>query len=477
MNLFGRARDLLVTILYPQAVDTSTGDGRARERYRRAAVTTITSLSARGMTLLTVVISVPLTLRYLGTERYAVWMTISSLIAMLTFADLGIGNGLLNAVSESHGKGDPDLAAGYISSAFFLLCGMAGAVILGGAVVYPFVSWASLFNLSSPLAIKESGPAAAVFVICFALNLPFGVVQRVQMGYQQGFINDLWSVIGKVLGLVALLLGIYRHAGLPWLVLAMTGVPVLACIANTWVVFGHSRPWLRPKWSKASKKAAVRLLHMGGYFFILQTSVAVATSSDNFIAARLLGPAAVTEFSIAARMFSIVPLMLIMAMNPLWPAYGESIARGEVGWAVTTLRRSLVLTFCLTSASCVFLIFCGHWLLRLWVGPEMNLSMGLLVAIGASTVLTTAANAVGVFLNGANLMKVEVISAISVAIGAIVFKVFFVSRMGLTGLPLGTILAYSLFVWVPIVLFVPRLLSEMRLSYCGQCAPEFGASD
>jgi len=214
---------------------------------------------------------------------------------------------------------------------------------------------------------------------------------------------------------------------------------------------------------------------MGGYFFILQTSVAVATSSDNFIAARLLGPASVTEFSIVSRMFSLVPMLLIMAMNPLWPAYGESLARGEVGWALTTLQRSLLVTFCITLAACIFLTFCGRWLLRLWVGPEINVTTGLLVAIGASMVLTTAANAVAVFLNGANLMKVEVISGIGVAIGATVFKVFLVSRMGLTGIPVGTILAYSLFVWIPIVLFVPRLLSEMKSSYCGQCAPEFGA--
>src|SRR6266699_741403 len=121
MNLFGQARALLVNILHPQAVDTATKHGRAQERHRRAALSTITSIAARGMTLLTVVISVPLTVRYLGTERYAVWMTISSLVAMLTFADLGIGNGLLNAVSESHGKDDPGLAAEYISSGFFLL--------------------------------------------------------------------------------------------------------------------------------------------------------------------------------------------------------------------------------------------------------------------------------------------------------------------------------------------------------------------
>ncbi len=455
-----------------EAQDSSTPRGRARERYRRIALTTVTSIAARGMTMLTVLISVPLTVRYLGTERYAVWMTISSVVAMLTFADLGIGNGLLNAISESHGKDDPRLASQYVSSAFFLLSATACVVVTVGVIAYPLVSWGHFFNLSSPLAIREAGPATAVFVVCFALDLPFGVVERVQLGYQEGFVRDLWSVFGKIVGLSALLLGIFLRVGLPWLVLAMTGGPVLARVLNTFGLFTRSRPWLRPRLALVSKSAAIRLLRMGGYFFVLQTCVAVATGADNFIVARLLGPSAVTEFAVTFRMFSIVPIMLIITLNPLWPAYGESIARGEVGWALATLRRSLVAIFVATSLSSVFLALFGHWLLRIWVGPEINPTTSLLIAIGASVVFTTGANGVGVFLNGANLMKVEVLSGVSVALGATVFKVFFVRRVGLCGIPLGTILAYALFVWVPIALFVPKLLSKMQLSYRVPCVSE-----
>lgn len=477
MNLFGNLLKLVLPILRPQRLDASGERGRAQERYRRAALTTITSLAARGMTLLTLVISVPLTVKYLGTERYAVWMTVSSLVAMLTFADLGIGNGLMNVISEAHGKADQELAAESVSSAFFVLLGMAVVVILVGASIYPVIPWATLFNVTSPLAIKESGPTSAVFFVCFALNLPLGVVLRIQMGYQQGFLNELWTIFGKVLGLVALLLAIYRHASLPWLVLALAGAPIIASLGNTVAVFAYERPWLRPRWSAISKKSTLKLLNMGGYFFLLQTSIAVATSADNFIAARLLGPGAVTELSIVARMFSIVPIMLIMAMNPLWPAYGESMARGEVSWAVTTFRRSVLVTSCLMLVSCIFLILGGRWLLHLWVGSQISPTIGLLVAIGASTVLTTTASAVSVFLNGANLLKVQVISAIAVAAGGTILKIFLVSRIGLSGIPLGTVLGYSLFVWAPILLFVPRLLSHMQSPYYYPYTSEAGGLD
>ncbi len=52
-------------------------------------------------------------------------MTISSVIALAGFADLGMGYGLLNAISEANGKDDRNAARKYISSAFILLSAVA----------------------------------------------------------------------------------------------------------------------------------------------------------------------------------------------------------------------------------------------------------------------------------------------------------------------------------------------------------------
>ncbi len=102
-GIIGRIR-AMKHLLRLKPFDTSTEQGRSRERYRRAALTTFASVTAKAVTVLTALITVRLTVRYLGTERYGLWMTITSVVAMMAFADLGIGNGLLNCISEAHGK-------------------------------------------------------------------------------------------------------------------------------------------------------------------------------------------------------------------------------------------------------------------------------------------------------------------------------------------------------------------------------------
>ena len=87
-KFLGRIQQIISVIRF-KPFDTFTDDGRSKERYRRVVLSAGSSFVNKGVTILTGLISVPLTVHYLGTERYGLWMTISSTIAFLTFADLG----------------------------------------------------------------------------------------------------------------------------------------------------------------------------------------------------------------------------------------------------------------------------------------------------------------------------------------------------------------------------------------------------
>ena len=85
----------VLSLIRLRPFDVSTEGGRSRERYRRAGFTAAAAFAAKIVAVAAVFVTVPLTLNYLGSERYGLWMTISSVSLMLGFADLGIGNGVL----------------------------------------------------------------------------------------------------------------------------------------------------------------------------------------------------------------------------------------------------------------------------------------------------------------------------------------------------------------------------------------------
>jgi O-antigen/teichoic acid export membrane protein len=96
----------LLVLVRRKPFDTSTPDGRSKERLRRALLTTASSVIVRVISMAGPLITVPLALGYLGHERYGLWMTVIAILGMFTFADLGLGNGLMTEISQADGRDD-----------------------------------------------------------------------------------------------------------------------------------------------------------------------------------------------------------------------------------------------------------------------------------------------------------------------------------------------------------------------------------
>jgi O-antigen/teichoic acid export membrane protein len=446
-------------LLRLERFDTSTEEGRGKERYRRAALTTSTSIAARGVSILTGLIAVRLAVRYLGTERYGLWMTITSVVSMMSFADLGVGNGLLNSISEAHGRDQVASVRKYVSSAFFVLFGIAILLVGLFAVAYPFVPWPRLFNVSSALAAHEAGPAVVVFLACFLINLPLGVVQRVQTGYQEGFASDLWSAAGGLLGFGGLLVAIYFQAGLPWLLMAISGGQLLGIIGNWGYEFCWTRPWLFPVWSAWDTGAARRILRTGVMFLILQACYVFSFMADNLIITQILGPEAVTQFAVPMRMFLFTLSVAGMFLSPLWPAYGEAIARGDVKWVRATVVRSTGLCLLVFGPIALSLALFGKVIAHIWVGPQIQPSSFLLLGMGIWTVLVIYGNSMAMFFNGAYILKFQVGVAVSVAAGSLALKILCARSIGLPGIIWAGALT-CLLADVAVTIYLSRLLNK-----------------
>lgn len=456
-----RARLLLLT----RELKVLESHSRGTERHRRALLTGSLSTVARFVQIGSALVTVPLTLKYLGNERFGLWMTISSVLAMASFADFGVGNGVLNTVAKAFGKDDMEGVRKAVSSGFALLSSIAVLLLTAFFCAFHLVNWGNFFRVVSPAARLEAGPALAVFATCFALNISMDVVQRVQLGLQQGYRYSLWQLVGSTMGFIGILLGIWLQVGLPLLITAFAGAPVLATFLNAVHFFGFVRRDLCPSFLLVSWKTIAQIGRLGGLFFVLQVVVAISYSADNFIIARTLGAVHVPEYSIPQRMFALVTMMSGMLVSPLWPAYAEAISRGDIDWAKRTLSRSLRLVFCATSAASIMLLLLSHKLLRLWVGPRIHPSPLLLVGLAVWVVICASGDALAMFLNGGEVVRFQVIVASSFGIACVSVKILFVRHFGIAGVPWATISTYLVLNALPCALYVPSLLRRISKAH------------
>jgi O-antigen/teichoic acid export membrane protein len=457
---FGRER--LRSWLTSAGIAGGTEVQRSSERNRRAFASAIAGLALRGSSFVVVLISVPLTLGYLGPIRFGMWMTIASVVTLLGATDLGIGNGVLNNIARAFGQADRTAARRYLASGLTALTGIAatfGAIFL---VAYPTVPWARLYNVADPTAASEAGPATAAFVATFLVGMPLGLIGQVRSAYQEGFVQSAFAGFGNVTTLVLLLLAIWAKASLPILVLAITTGPIIAGGINLAVLFRLQRPWLAPRRSDITISALRSVVGVGLAFMVLQIAYMVAFSSDRLVVAQVVGPAAVADYSVVYRLFSIPAGLALIAILPLWPAYREAISRSDINWVRVTLRRSLLITIAATVPLAVVLSVTGPAVVKVWTQGGVTPAAGLYPALGAFTVALAVANVFSVLFNGAQAIRFQLSIWVPMAVLNIILSVILASRIGVAGVAIGSVLAVVAVLIVPTTLYVPRLLRRLE---------------
>ncbi len=439
---------------------------RSSERNHRAVASAIAGLALRGSSFVVVLISVPLTLGFLGPVRFGMWMTIASVVALLGATDLGIGNGVLNNVARAFGQGDGTAVRRYLASGFVALAGISTAFGALFLVLYPIVPWAKLYNVSEdPTVVSEAGPATAAFVATFLLGLPLGLVGQVRFAFQEGFVQSAFSGLGNVTTLGLLLLAIGARASLPILVLAMTAGPIIAAVINLAVLLRLQRPWLVPRRSDVTIEALRSVVGLGLVFMVLQIAYAVAFSSDRLVVAQVVGPVAVADYSVVYRLFSIPAGLAVIALLPLWPTYREAISRSDITWVRLTLRRSFLVTIVATVPLAVALSIVGPAIVSLWTQRGLTPAYGLYPSLGAFTVALAVANVFQMLLNGAQAMRFQVSTMVLMAVLNITASIFLASRIGVAGVALGSVLAVVVVLILPGAVYVPRLLRRLENSH------------
>jgi O-antigen/teichoic acid export membrane protein len=442
--------------LRPGRVDSSTPEGRARERHRRVLLSAGASALAKVASLAVILLTVPMLLDYLGTERFGVWITITAFPALLAFSDLGIGNGLLTAVSRASGRGDIGELRDQVSSGMAAMLAVALLLIavLGAALLV--IPWAALLNVHTPEAARELAPAVAALGLGVAAAIPAGVAGRVQTGLQQGFAVSLFQVAGSIVSLAGLVAGVHAGLGLPWLVATSVGGPLLAALCNSLLFFGLWRPDLRPALAHASTRTLRELLRLGLLFFLLQAAMAVGMSTDNLILSHFLGAQAVAQYAIPAKLFGLVSIAMAMAVTPLWPAYGEAAARGDRAWINRTVLRSMRFALVGGAAGIAVLALAMPTVLAHWVDGKIHAGPALMLALAAWTLVDCWGSCAAMYLNGTGQVRFQLAVYAVFAVACAAARIALVNVIGLPGIPLGAVLAYALTVVGPYTLLLRR---------------------
>lgn len=431
MNL-GHYIKKLVTTVFSKGHDTSTEEGRAKERARRIGQTALAAMSARTVNIFTGLLTVPITLPYLGIELFGIWMALTGFVAFLSFSDLGLSIGLQTKLTECHGKDDRDRPSFLISSTFLLISLLFTLLCL---IAYFFIPMADVvrFIPVETHNIQTLEMTAQSLIYTFAFGLFATIFQRIFESYQDGLYSNSLLAIGRVFSFLSVYFCVYFKLPLPILIALFMGMPFVFLIIGG-IVLMINRPWLRPSILKVRIQYIIELFKIGYLAMRAQIGFAIMTSGPLLVLTSQFGAAAIVPFALIQRLSGVVAMLLGVALGPLWPAYGEAKQRGDWGWVSHTFKKSGYLATGIVVPSSLVLVLFGQDIIQFWSGEASVVTeLNLIVVCVVWMILLAGIQVNSMLLNGLGEFKGQATYGLILPIIAITLASLFGHSMPLVG--------------------------------------------
>jgi O-antigen/teichoic acid export membrane protein len=423
----------------------------------------VSGLLGKATAVLVNAVSLPIAVRYLGPEQYGFWVTISTTIMVLAVLDLGIANTLTNYISRAYAERSDEMARRYYATAFWATCAVAMALGLLGALSWPLIDWGKLFGLRDPAVALQAGMCAAISFGYVLLTLPLGLANKVMGGYQRVPVANVFAMLSSALSLVAIVVVVRIHGTVVDLMIAYCAAMLSGTILlNLWMALRHE-PRIRPTLRGVHLSAVREIMSPGMLFFVLQIAGLAVFNTDNLIIAHFLGAEQVTPYAVTWRLVGYASVLQSLLVPSLWPAFSEAYVSHDLAWVRTAYHRIMRATVLTVIPAALVLGFAGRWVIGLWAGKAAVPGSVLLWGMCFWIVLLSITVNQGALLAATQHIRLQAICSSLAAVLNLILSIVLVQHLGATGVLLGTIISYLVFIVFPTTWQIRQILQGRYL--------------
>lgn len=413
------------------------------ERSVKLKKNVLLSLFIKAGSIICSLILVPATINFVNDVQYGIWLTISSIVAWMSFFDVGFTNGLRNRLAEAFAYKDMKLAKVYVSTTYFILSVIFLFIMFSLLVLVRYCDISPLLNIDIAYE-NDLKIALYVLVIYFCLTFVMKILSIVLISDQSPAYSSFIDFAGQLLSLFAVLIS-SKYCGegsLSVLSYCLCIPPLVVWFIFSLILYSGKYSFCKPTFASIEMKYTKCLLSLGWKFFVIQIAALIQFQTANILIARLFSMSEVTQYNIAYKYFNVLYMVFMILLQPFWSAVTEAYAKRDLLWIQNGVRKYLKMAV-LTLAGGILMLVLSSFVYRIWIGDSVHISFNLSFWM-LMYVITLILGAIFVyFVNGIGALRIQYTSSIISPIVFFVFVMFFcrVLDMGVTSILIASIIA------------------------------------
>lgn len=396
-------------------IDYHSQKNKSNKRSTLLIKNVIASFIIKGWSALVILLMVPLTLKILDIYNNGVWLTLSSILIWIDLMDIGLGNGLRNAVANYVATGDHEKVREAVSSTFFMLI----------IIVFPFllitysVIWG--FDMYGALGIdpEKTNDLNRILYIAVTIASSTFILKAVgnfYMGLQLPAINNLIVCIGQTSALLFTFMAYLAGShSLLLVVVINTAAPFITWAVSIPYTFKKKYPQYCPSLRLINFHLAKSLCSTGIQFFVIQICGVILFTTTNIIISKVFSPEEVTPYQVAYRYFHIAFVLFSIICMPFWNATTDAYAKGDIKWIQMTGKKLNIL-ICVIAILLIIQVILSNFIYEMWVGKGVYIPKELSICVAVYILILTISQRYSYILNGLNVLKIQLIFTITATI-------------------------------------------------------------
>lgn len=375
----------------------------------------------------------PFILHHLGDEAFGLWILIFSVTGYYGIFDFGIRSSLVRYVSKFQATGDKDQLARLVNTSLFTYT-CVGLMLLVPTTLGAFYV-AQLFHV--PAAFLRDARILFLMVgYSLALGFPLGVSGGILEGLQRFYLMNWTNIVGTLVRAV-LIIYVLRHGqGLLSVALITVTLPLITSAARA--VIAQRLLTIPYGWKYVDRESLRQVANYGSVTFMIIVAARLRFKSDAVIIGSFLSAAAITHFSIGARLVDYAGEVVSSLAQIFTPMSSHFHATGDFKQLrrifISGNRACALVMFPMTVA----LVIMGKSVIEAWMGARYIPSYTVLLILLIPSTVYQAQSTSNRMLFGMSLHKALAYVVLMEGIANLILSIVLVRPLGIVGDAIGT---------------------------------------
>ena len=357
----------------------------------------------KGISGLSLFVSIPLLIRYLGETNYGLWVLVFTLFQWVFSMDFGLSSVLKTKIPVLLHEKKTDLLISYIKSTY----GITSIIAFFLFSIFYVIS--KLINLKQLLLIPEHSEnfVSNLFILnifFFCLNFIFNVHKSLFVAFLRGKYAEQSIAVNQLMFLffTFLLLLFFPNLSVADKLIFVSLVNGIGgMIVNIiYTIYFFTSEKISFKSNEKTPKSFIKeILSLGVKYMFIQIGLLVIFTSDNYILSSAFGPKEVVPYEIVNKLFQFPSMLLFAALSPLWSIFATAYIAEDRSKLLTVFKQ-FNRFFLLIFISIALLYLLSPIIIIYWIKEPLDIPSGLLLITAIATLLRVFTSFYSFFLYG-----------------------------------------------------------------------------